>query len=348
MYKYLLLIIIAFDVFITHSALAVNFSRKASLKDLGITSKDRKIIKRYIKAVSDEDNILLGYETTGLSVNIEVFNNFSKKVVLVHCKDPIDLGSQKLIYLTLDYTHKRLLVRVENTSEKELSILKCLHANDGIISISYIISSEHSTALFCPYYRFNLDIFVSKFKPSYKTKLLIAYKLIKALDFMHRNKILHRDIKPLNILVSLNPLDVVLIDFGLSMHEEDLEARKSNVGTLIFNSPRLWQSQQGLDDDNKLFNQDDDLWALGLSLFYLHYGSLPSWCDALGNIFTLKEEDIDTLEEFHNKDSDLLGDIIYHFLKITSYNKWSLSMAEMLLFNMLYKKKITRVFPSLA
>ena len=51
MYKYLLLIIIAFDVFITHSALAVNFSRKASLKDLGIknyTNIDKVIIKNFL------------------------------------------------------------------------------------------------------------------------------------------------------------------------------------------------------------------------------------------------------------------------------------------------------------
>eukprot|EP00759_Apiculatamorpha_spiralis_P046436 PhF_6_TR42816/c1_g1_i2/m.64826/K08794/CAMK1; calcium/calmodulin-dependent protein kinase I len=45
----------------------------------------------------------------------------------------------------------------------------------------------------------------------------IIYQVLDALTYLHDNNIVHRDIKPDNILVrQLDPLEVVLCDFGLA------------------------------------------------------------------------------------------------------------------------------------
>ena len=44
---------------------------------------------------------------------------------------------------------------------------------------------------------------------------LLAFNLIKAVDYLHRSNIIHRDLKPANVLVADN-LDVKICDFGLS------------------------------------------------------------------------------------------------------------------------------------
>jgi serine/threonine protein kinase len=58
---------------------------------------------------------------------------------------------------------------------------------------------------------------------SYLLKLKIALDAAKAVNFLHQNKILHRDLKPDNLLVvSLSPdpstVSVKLADFGTARY----------------------------------------------------------------------------------------------------------------------------------
>ena len=55
---------------------------------------------------------------------------------------------------------------------------------------------------------------------------------------MHEKKVIHRDIKPLNIILRKGSYEPVIIDFGLAFHKELSTVAKSQVaGTPAYMSP---------------------------------------------------------------------------------------------------------------
>ena len=44
----------------------------------------------------------------------------------------------------------------------------------------------------------------------------IIYQLLLAMDYCHSNRVIHRDLKPQNVLVNKDNLSIKLADFGLA------------------------------------------------------------------------------------------------------------------------------------
>jgi serine/threonine protein kinase len=116
----------------------------------------------------------------------------------------------------------------------------------------------------------NLEMFVEKMKKSnnidYDKILVIGKKLIDGLQYLHSQNIVHRDIKPLNIMIidNNNPFDIVVkyIDFGISCLK-DKNCDNNISGTYIYMSLELYFNDKNVD----LFK--NDMWSLGMTLYYL-------------------------------------------------------------------------------
>ncbi|OUC44827.1 hypothetical protein D917_08808, partial [Trichinella nativa] len=63
-------------------------------------------------------------------------------------------------------------------------------------------------------------------------------QLISAVDYCHRHKVVHRDLKLENLLLD-SKKNIKLTDFGLSNYIQDGVLLKTNCGSLIYAAPEL-------------------------------------------------------------------------------------------------------------
>lgn len=93
----------------------------------------------------------------------------------------------------------------------------------------------------------------------------IAYQTLCGLSFLHQHRLLHRDIKPQNILLHSNG-SVKLCDFGISTLG-DQSLNMTVVGTTRFMAPERLRA--------RTYGRSSDVWSLGLVLLECSTGVAP-------------------------------------------------------------------------
>jgi len=95
----------------------------------------------------------------------------------------------------------------------------------------------------------------------------IIRELAQALSLIHAEGIIHRDIKPENILIrTLDPLDLILTDFGIASILDTTQCFTGMARTLMYAAP---ESLSGVIDAKA------DYWALGMILLEAVRGTHP-------------------------------------------------------------------------
>jgi hypothetical protein len=90
--------------------------------------------------------------------------------------------------------------------------------------------------------------------------------LCEALAFAHAAHVLHRDVKPENVLLAANSTPK-LLDFGVArLLARTSQKASSNIGTVEYMAPEQMQGAAGM---------NADLWALGVTFYELLTGSRP-------------------------------------------------------------------------
>ncbi|MCT7996396.1 SpoIIE family protein phosphatase [Laspinema olomoucense] len=106
-----------------------------------------------------------------------------------------------------------------------------------------------------------------------ETFLKIAISITKSLGELHKQSIIHLDIKPQNIVVNLDPFRVTLIDFGISTRLERSHQTLSNPnlleGTLAYMSPEQTGRM------NRSIDYRTDFYSLGITFYKMLTRELP-------------------------------------------------------------------------
>lgn len=105
----------------------------------------------------------------------------------------------------------------------------------------------------------------------------IVHDVALALEYAHQNGIVHRDIKPGNIIYSPHPYQVKVADFGIARL---MDASKTSTGE-IFGSP-LYMSPEQLKGEK--VGPASDVYSLGVTFFQLLSGKLPFDGDNLASL----------------------------------------------------------------
>jgi serine/threonine protein kinase len=168
----------------------------------------------------------------------------------------------KRFYIEAQNTHK---LRHSNT----VTVSDFGHTKDGILYLvmEYVQGRSLSRAL-------KDEGRLSAFRA-----VRIASQMLKSLGEAHENGIVHRDVKPDNVMLldQFGEKDVVkVVDFGISRAVDGTGAStRDAIGTPRYMAPEQWRARK--------VDGRTDLYSVGVILYQMLTGSTPFGSDARGN-----------------------------------------------------------------
>ncbi|XP_018650781.1 serine/threonine kinase [Schistosoma mansoni] len=155
----------------------------------------------------------------------------------------------------------------------EIEIMRSMH-HTNIIEMQDSFETEREVVAITDYAEGDLfQIIEDDGRLSEETVRSVACQLVSALYYLHANRILHRDMKPQNILLGQDGV-VKLCDFGF--------ARVMGWNTLVLTSIKgtpLYMAPEIIEE--KPYDHTADLWALGCILYELFVGTPPFYTNSI-------------------------------------------------------------------
>lgn len=176
-----------------------------------------------------------------------------------------------------------ILKNISNTNEfhssvvnlkNEYDIMKYLSDSNLMLNVNsferhadgYFLSMEDTEGT-------SLKEIIKNEKISLDNFFNIALGLSDLLLFIHKKKVIHKDIKPDNIILNNNYNDIRLIDFGIStrLSKEETKWSAANVleGSIHYISPEQTGRM------NRSVDYRSDFYSLGITFYELLTGTLP-------------------------------------------------------------------------
>lgn len=146
---------------------------------------------------------------------------------------------------------------IPSTALREISLLRDLN-NVNVVQLYDVHSSRLNLYLIFECLDMDLRAFLKTYGPIRDTVLRsAAYQCFQGIDFCHGRRILHRDLKPQNVLIDVKSMRLVLADFGLARaFSMPLRVYTHEVVTLWYRAPEILLGQVR-------YGPTMDIWSLG-------------------------------------------------------------------------------------
>ncbi|XP_041363355.1 testis-specific serine/threonine-protein kinase 3-like [Gigantopelta aegis] len=157
---------------------------------------------------------------------------------------------------------------VETFLPRELDIMVKVH-HEHIASVEEIIHIDDWVFVIMEYAAKGdmMDFITNKGAMSEQEAKRAFRQMAMAVDYLHENNIIHRDIKCENILIKENG-DIIVSDFGFSRTIKDNELCRTYCGSCAYACPQIIR---GIPYDGK----GSDVWGMGCVLFVMLFGKMP-------------------------------------------------------------------------
>ena len=203
----------------------------------------------------------------------------------------------------------------------EIAILKIVRHNN-IIKLYEVMETPQKIFLVMEYCDGGelFDYIVSKQHLSEKQACLFFQELIDALTYLHSQNIVHRDVKPENILLENfgKSMTCKLIDFGISRTYTLDKLIGTPCGTASYAPPEMHRGEE-------YYGLLSDVWSAGVLLYAMAFGYLP-FCeeDEDTNIDNIIKGNYEIPEEA----SPQLADFLKHILDIDPLTRYDLDQIK--------------------
>lgn len=285
-----------------------------------------RIEKSDLSLIMECDKTGVGYTSLDDFINNGIVGRYQlSKTLGVGSFSRVHLGKSNNTYVAVkiiskytDVINKDTYIKKEERVLREV-LISSLTSHENIVRLLDFLYNEYYYFMIFESVNGNqlLDLISNKGALSERKAKKYFKQILSAVNYLHDNSIVHRDLKIENILVDKND-NIKIIDFGLSNFYDKKELLNTFCGSLYFAAPELLTGTE-------YCGPEVDIWALGVILFVLVCGKVP-----------FDDKDLKTL---HKKiksaklhfNKDLSKDLINLLNKIIVNNpKQRMSMEEIL------------------
>ena len=288
-----------------------NFIYQNIKSQIDIKKNNFRQLKDFYKTKSNLHNYLRNNNCNQFLENFELLNYINSGgsgVVYKGCfsKNPIDKVCLKFL---LNKTEIENIIKPNNNKNnfiskdskiEEINIQKKLKHKNIVKYYDYFDLKDYGCIVMELADSGDIDMIRKKMTDkNYLSETFLAFitkQILDGLYYIHKNKIIHMDIKQQNILIDKN-LEVKITDFSVSLSYEKVKSHEKIklplAGTHPFMSPEvLSKAQIDIEDASKI-----DMFSLGVMLYNLSIGDFPYNLN-----INLKKNFDEILEKIKNND----------------------------------------------
>ena len=184
-------------------------------------------------------------------------------ILLVRNKNDQKLYAMKMI----NKSDEKYMIKKQKL-ERDIMVKINEINNPFLLKIKYAFQGQNYIYILTDYMEGgNLSSYLGRDKVLPKDAIrLYGAEIILALEDLHKNDIIYRDLKPQNVLVDSQG-HIKICDFGISKFLKPFQRTDTFAG-----SPNYFAPEMNSQDD---YDKNSDWWSLGVLLFYIRYGDVP-------------------------------------------------------------------------